>query len=122
MSSSGAKKDLNYYLNLPWTFRFEWDPRDNIYVASVAELKGCMSYGDTIAEAANNIKEALEAYLISLLKDNIEIPEPLAPSEYSGRFNLRIPPEKHYKLAKKASIEGKSLNALINEIIEKEVA
>ena len=120
--SEKQKKDLSYYLNLPWTFRFEWDPRDNIYVTRIAELKDCLSHGDTIEEAAHNIREALELYIETCLKDNIEIPEPLKPSEYSGRFNLRIPPEKHYKLAKKASVEGKSLNALINEIIEKEVA
>ena len=115
-------KDINYYLNLPWTFLFEWDPRDSIYIATIKELNGCLSHWDTIEEAVINIREALECHLLSLLEDNDEIPEPLKPNDYSGRFNLRIPPEKHYKLANKASLEGKSLNALINEIIDKEVA
>lgn len=115
-------KNLNYYLNLSWTFRFEWDSRDNIYVARIAELKDCLSHGDTIEEAVNNIKEALELYIETCLEENTDIPEPLKPNEYSGRFNLRLPPEKHYKLAKKASVEGKSLNALINEILDKEAA
>ena len=116
------KKDLNYYLNLPWTFRIEWDPRDNLYVIGVTELKGCMSCGDNISKATQNIQEALSSYLQTMFLENSEIPEPLKQSECSGKLMLRIPPEKHYKLVKKASVEGKSLNKLINEIIDKEVA
>jgi predicted RNase H-like HicB family nuclease len=114
---------MEYYLKLPWTFRFEYDSRgEGLYVASVAELKGCMSHGDTIEEAAKNIQEALECHLESMLLDNEEIPEPVKISDCSGKLMLRIPPEKHLKLVKKAATEGKSLNKLINEIIDKEVA
>lgn len=116
------EKDLNYYLNLPWTYKIEWDDRDNIYVISVDELKGCMSCGDDTKEAINNIQEALRSYLQVMIEEKAEIPEPLKKSDCSGKLILRIPPEKHYKLIKKASGESKSLNKLINEIIDKEVA
>jgi antitoxin HicB len=116
------KKKLEYYLSLPWTFRFEWDTRDDLYVASIAELKGCLSHGDTVEEAAHNIREALECHLTSMLNDGEAIPEPLKPGAFSGRFNLRIKPEKHYQLAKRAKIEGKSLNSLINDLLDKEAA
>lgn len=116
------KKDLKYYLNLNWTYRFEWDSRDNIYVASIAELKDCLSHGETIEEAVHNIKEALECHLTVMIKEGFEIPEPLKPSDYSGKFNLRISPEKHYKLAKKAATEGKSLNKLVNELINRGIS
>ena len=62
------------YLN-GWLFGID-DSRDNIYVASVAELKGCMSHGSNVIEAAKNIQEALECYLESMIDDNEEIPEP----------------------------------------------
>lgn len=79
------QKNLDYYLKLPWTFRFEWDPRDNIYVARIAELKYCASHGDTIEEAAHNIREALEQHLDVMLEDNLEIPEPPKIEDYKGK-------------------------------------
>lgn len=33
---------------------------DNIYIVSCPAFKGCHSYGKTISEAFNNIKEVLE--------------------------------------------------------------
>ena len=36
-------KDFNYYMSLNWTYLLEWDDVDNCYIATVAELKGCMA-------------------------------------------------------------------------------
>ena len=91
-------------------------------MASIGELKGCMSHGETIEEAAKNIEEALELYLEAALEDNIEINEPPRAEDFKGRITLRTSPEKHYKLVKKAAAQGKSLNKLLDDIIDKEVA
>lgn len=115
-------KDLNYYLSLPWTYRFEWDSRDNHYVASVIELAGCKSCGKTISEATEMIQDALENYLETLLEYGDPVPEPAKPSDYKGVITYRTSPEKHFKIAQKAAVEGKSINKLIDEIIDKEIA
>ena len=112
------KKDLNYYLNLNWTYRFEWSNIDECYVASIAELKGCMSEGKTIEEATMMIKDALASYIDCKLSFNDLIIEPTKPIDYTGKFVVRIEPEKHYRLAQKAKIQGKSLNKIVNEAIE----
>lgn len=117
-----TKKDLKYYLNLHWTFRFEWSDEDNCYVASVAELPGCMSDGETIEEATNMIKDALQEYIETAIELNKEIPEPPRAEEFKGRILFRTTPQKHYKLVKKAASQGKSLNKFLDEIIEKEIA
>jgi len=39
---------------------------DGVYVVEVPSLPGCISQGQTRAEAINNIKEAITAYLESL--------------------------------------------------------
>jgi predicted RNase H-like HicB family nuclease len=39
---------------------------ENGYFASIPELEGCISQGDTYEEVINNIKEALDIYLESL--------------------------------------------------------
>ena len=69
-------KDLDYYLNLNWTYRFEWSDEDNAYIATIAELNGCMTDAQTIEEAARMIKEALKSYIENFLGLGKQIPEP----------------------------------------------
>ncbi len=45
------------------------------YHAFCPILKGCHSQGDTFEEAIENITEAIELYLESLIADNIPIPK-----------------------------------------------
>jgi predicted RNase H-like HicB family nuclease len=42
------------------------------YVVSCPSLAGCFSQGDTVEEAMENIKEAIQACLESLAEDEIE--------------------------------------------------
>lgn len=49
---------------------------DNWFIATVPALPGCVTQGKTIDEALENAKEAIEAYLESLQKNNQPIPEP----------------------------------------------
>ncbi len=48
--------------------------RESGYVAYVPALKGCVSQGETRAEAVDNIKEAIEAYVEALLEDGLPVP------------------------------------------------
>jgi len=49
---------------------------DDVFVAECPSLPGCVSQGETRAEAINNIKDAVTGYLKSLKKHN----EPIPPS------------------------------------------
>jgi len=44
------------------------------YTVTVPSLPGCISEGDTLEEALENIKDAIEGYLRVLAKHNREIP------------------------------------------------
>ena len=112
------KKDLEYYLGLNWTYNFEWSNEDECYIASVAELKGCKSHGETIEEAAKMIKDALNSHISGMLEAGFEIPEPLKPEEYKGKISLRISPETHYRVAKRARAIKISINSFIDLAIE----
>ena len=112
-----AKKDLNYYLNLPWTYRFVWSDEDNGYIASIVELKGCVSFGETLAEATYMITDALSSYIETSLKYKDDIPEPEKKTKYKGKIAYRTTAEKHYKLAQLAKSMGVSVNSLIDEAI-----
>ena len=49
---------------------------DNMFVAEVPSLPGCVSQGKTRAEAIDNAKDAIQVYIESLKKHN----EPIPPS------------------------------------------
>lgn len=51
---------------------------DEVYVAEVPALPGCVSQGETREEALNNIKEAIAAYLESLTDHDEPIPPPIS--------------------------------------------
>jgi len=44
---------------------------DHGYFAYVPNLKGCVTQGDTVEEAMQNIKEAIELYIETLQRDEI---------------------------------------------------
>jgi antitoxin HicB len=47
---------------------------DNMYVAEVPSLPGCVSQGKTRTEAIENAKDAIQGYIESLKKHNESIP------------------------------------------------
>ena len=51
---------------------------DGIYVAEVPAPPGCISQGQTRAEAIENIREAIAAYLESLAAHNEPVPPPIS--------------------------------------------
>lgn len=54
------KSDKNQTLHLPVIVEQD---EDNIYIVSCPVFKGCHSYGKTIEEALDNIKEVIEMCL-----------------------------------------------------------
>lgn len=102
-------KDINYYLNLPYTTVMVPEPEGGWFV-SVKELPGCMIDADTREEALSEIDQLKREWLEIALEDGLEIPEPRPDEEYSGKFNLRVPKSLHRKLVGLAEAEGVSLN------------
>lgn len=50
---------------------------DGVFVAEVPSLPGCVSQGDTRAEALENVQEAIQLYLESLQAHDEPIPPPI---------------------------------------------
>lgn len=44
------------------------------YVATAPALPGCVSQGPTRRQALRNVKEAIEAYIESLIEDGLPVP------------------------------------------------
>ena len=112
-----TKKDLNYYLNLPYTYIIEWSDIDGCFLGSIVELERNMTSGQTREEVLSNLKEALLSYVTTSFENNMEIPEPLKIDDFKGSITYRTSKERHYSLAKQAKLYGKSINAFIDEAI-----
>lgn len=58
---------------------FEWDELldgSSVVVAINPELPGCLAQGMTVEEALEELKEARQVYIYSLLEDGLPVPEP----------------------------------------------
>lgn len=113
------KKNFEYYINLPYSYTVEWSDADGCYLGSIIELEKNMTCGDTPEQVIENLKEALKAYINTSLANNLEIPEPIKLSDYKGNITYRTTGLTHYRLAKTAKMKGISINALIEEAVEK---
>ena len=90
---------------------------DGGYSASVLELPGCYSGGDTATEAMEMLDEAIELWVEAELEDGHDIPPPSRTVEYSGRLTLRLLPSIHERAALLAQHEGVSLNRYLASAI-----
>lgn len=100
------------YLKLPYNYIVKpiQDESGSYFHASVLELDGCQSTGDTFNEAYDNLMEAMEGWIETKLENGFIIPMPIEDGKYSGRFVLRIPKSLHKHLSIEAEKEGVSLN------------
>jgi antitoxin HicB len=116
-----TEKNLEYYLNLPYTYIIEWSDVDECFLGSIVELERNMTCGQTREEVLANLKEALVSYVTTSLDNNMEIPEPLKIEDFKGSITYRTSRERHYSLAKQAKLYGKSINAFIDEAISEKL-
>ena len=107
-----VNKKVDEYLSQPYTFILEQqvDNEKPYYSMKVLELEGCMTTGDTVEEAAEDIKDAMQEWLELNIKQGKAIPLPLKSKRYSGKIILRMPPALHESLMFKATQQGVSLN------------
>lgn len=79
-------------------------------------MGGADFYGRTPEELRTEFRKSLQVFLEVCREQGIE-----PRRHYSGKFNIRIPPELHERLAILAQAEGKSLNTLAQEALQRVV-
>ncbi len=111
-----AQRTLEEYLELPYTIEVLYDDSDGEpgWVASVVELPGCITQGDTFEELGEMIHEAMLGWIEIVLEDGREVPEPRPFDDYSGKFVTRVPRSLHRDLVRAAERDGVSLNSFVN--------
>ena len=98
--------------------KIEYDPEIDMFRGEILGLTGGADfYGKTLKELRAEFRKSLSVFLEVCKEKGIE-----PRRSYSGKFNLRIPPDLHEKLALAAQAEGKSINSLAQEALAQRVA
>lgn len=98
--------------------KIEYDPEIDMFRGEILGLTGGANfYGKTPKELRAEFRKSLSVFLEVCKEKGIE-----PRRSYSGKFNLRIPPDLHEKLAIAAQAEGKSINTLAQEALAQHVA
>jgi predicted RNase H-like HicB family nuclease len=60
-----------------------WSEEDEVFIAEIPELKGCMAHGDSQDEALQNANEVAKEWLKIAKEKNWEIPVPKGKLMYA---------------------------------------
>lgn len=96
----------------------EFSEKDMIFYGKILGLKkGAYGFeGQDVKELIEDFHNAVDDYLDSCAEMDVEAEKP-----FSGKFNLRIPPELHKDIAISAAAHNMSLNQYVTDILENNV-
>jgi antitoxin HicB len=83
------------------------------YLISFPDFAECISDGESVDEAIENGRDALNSTIAALKSKKLPVPAPNSGGVASGKFVARVPKTVHAQLATRARAEGVSLNALV---------
>ena len=92
-------------------YQVSWSDKEQMYIATCAELPGTAAGGDSAEAALREIKIAVKAGVELLIERGHRVPRPLA--NFSGNLSLRVTPHMHRMLTLQAQQQRVSLNRLI---------
>ncbi len=87
------------------------------YLISFTDFSECISDGETIAEAIENGRDALQETIAALESLELPVPEPDSGGTHSGKFIQRVPKSIHARLVMRAKQEGVSMNSLVTSML-----
>lgn len=97
--------------------KIEYNAEMDMFRGEILGLSGGADfYGRNPKELRAEFKKSLHVFLEVCREKGIE-----PRRHYSGKFNLRISPELHEQLAIVAQAEGKSINTLAQEALQRVV-
>ncbi len=93
--------------------KIEYDPQLDQFRGEILGLNGSADfYGKSPASLRKEFRNSLKVFLEVCEEKGIT-----PTKKYSGKFNLRIPPKLHSKIADRATAEDKSINQWVSEML-----
>lgn len=98
--------------------KIDYDAELDLFRGEILGLNGGADfYGKNPKELRTEFKKSLQVFLEVCKEKGLE-----PRRNFSGKFNLRISPELHERLAIEAQAQGKSINTLAQEALQERVA
>ena len=98
--------------------KIEYDEELDLFRGEILGLNGGADfYGKNPKELRTEFKKSLHVFVEVCKEKGLE-----PRRNFSGKFNLRISPELHEKLAIEAQAQGKSINTLAQEALQERMA
>lgn len=97
-----------------YTYKITWSSEDQEFVGLCAEFPSLSYLHENRNLALEGITNLVKDIVLDMQANGEAIPEPIAEKTYSGKFQVRITPELHRKLAIEAAEENVSLNRYVN--------
>ena len=97
--------------------KIEYDPELDQFRGEILGLNGSADiYGKSPGSLRKEFKNSLKVFLEVCKEKGIE-----PTKEFSGKFNLRIPPRLHSEISAKATASDKSINQWVSEVLKRSV-
>ncbi len=101
-----------------YTYRITWSPEDGEYAATCLEFPSLSWMAEDQVEALTGLQSLVQDVVADMEQNGERVPAPLADQRFSGRFQVRVPPELHRQLALEAAEANMSLNRLVTHKLE----
>ena len=97
--------------------KIEFDSELDLFRGEILGLNGGADfYGKTPSGLRKEFKNSLKVFFEVCREKGIE-----PTKEFSGKFNLRIPPKLHSEISARAAAANKSINQWVAEVLEESV-
>ena len=98
-----------------YAYRVIWSVEDEEFVGLCAEFPSLSYLDEEHLKALSGIVELVKDVVADMEAEGEQIPIPISQKSYSGKFQVRITPERHRLLAIEAAEQDVSLNRLISD-------
>ena len=103
-----------------YTYRVTWSTEDQMYVGLCTEFPSLSWLAASPGKALASIRKLVVQTVVDIRANGENPPEPIADRHFSGKFQVRVPPEVHRRLVARATEEGVSLNRLVSAKLAEE--
>lgn len=98
-----------------YSYRVIWSTEDEEFVGLCAEYPSLSYLDEDRLAALNGITDLVKTVVTDMEANGEKVPEPISEKKYSGKFQVRITPERHRMLTIEAAEQNVSLNRYVSD-------